>query len=190
MRKLSMREYVLLGVLLAAAVWVLFFRGEGRLFGGAGESQDRAAPLGDASLYAVNIDRLLSQGESYDPGGRNLFQYYVPPPPKRAQPVRTQPVRKPVQRAPQPVQHTPRPNAQPAAPTPPRVTFKYLGFLGPKDDRIAVFEKSQGEELELARVGDVVQGGFRLLGFGYESVKIGYVDERFSDQTTELNMSR
>jgi len=51
-----------------------------------------------------------------------------------------------------------------------------------------VFE--QGQELQLARVGEIVQKDFRLVDFKYEGVVIGYVDERFRDQTTELRMSR
>jgi hypothetical protein len=185
-----MREFVLLAVLLGAAVWVIFFRGEGRLFGGGRETDGEAAPLGDATLYAVNVDRLLSQGGIYDPDGRNLFQYYVPPRPKPKTQVRPQQTRQPVKRNPTPARKAPPPTPQTFAAKPPRVNFKYLGFLGPKNDRIAVFEKGQGDELELARIGEVIQGSFRLVGFGYESVELGYTDKRFSDQTTELDMSR
>jgi hypothetical protein len=185
-----MRELVLLVVLLTAAVWVIFFRGEGRLFGGGGGAEREAAPLGDAALYAVHVDRLLGEGDGYDPGGRNLFQYYVPPrkPPKTQ--VRPQQTRQPVKRNPTPAKKTTPVAPRASAPKPPRVTFKYLGFLGPKEDKIAVFEKGHGDELELARIGDVIQGAFTLVGFGYESVELGYTDERFSDQTTELSMSR
>jgi hypothetical protein len=185
-----MREFVLLVVLLAAAVWVIFFRGEGRLFGGGGGGEREAAPLGDAALFAVHLDRLLGEGDGYDPGGRNLFQYYVPPRPKPKPQVRTQQPRKPVNRTPTTTRTASPPKPRNTAPKPPRVTFKYLGFLGPKEDKIAVFEKGQGDELELARIGEVIQGAFKLVGFGYESVELGYTDERFSDQTTELSMSR
>jgi hypothetical protein len=185
-----MRELVLLVVLLSAAVWVIFFRGEGRLFGGGGGAEREASPLGDAALYAVHVDRLLGEGDGYDPGGRNLFQYYVPPRPKPKTQVRPPQPRPQTKRNPTPVKKTAPAEPRTSAPKPPRVTFKYLGFLGPKEDKIAVFEKGQGEDLELARIGDVIQGAFKLVGFGYESVELGYTDERFSDQTTELSMRR
>jgi hypothetical protein len=185
-----MRELVLLVVLLSAAVWVIFFRGEGRLFGGGGGAEREAAPLGDAALYAVHVDRLLGEGDGYDPGGRNLFQYYVPPRPKPKTQVRPPQPRPQTKRNPTPARKAPPSAPKTVAAKPPRVTFKYLGFLGPKEDKIAVFEKGQGDELELARVGDVIQGAFKLVDFGYESVELGYTDERFSDQTTELSMSR
>jgi hypothetical protein len=135
------------------------------------------------------MDKLMAQGETFDPKGRNLFQYYVPPRPARKAPPPQPAVRKPVTTA-----SKPRPTRRVAEEEqrnrnrPPAISFKYLGFLGPKDARIGVFEKN--EELELVRVGEVLQKDFRLVGFGYESVMIGYVDDRFKDQTTELKMSR
>ena len=80
---------------------------------------------------------------------------------------------------------------KPRAPTPPKITFKYLGLLGPKNDKIAVFETgSEEEDPVLIRVGEVIEKKFRLLGFQYEAVLIGYVDERFKDQNTELEMEK
>ena len=40
--------------------------------------------------------------------------------------------------------------------------------------------------MTLARAGDIVEKQFRLVEFKYESVIMGYVDERFKDKTTEL----
>ena len=184
--KLSGREYFLLGVLFVAAAFVLFWRDGGPLFERDAEGAARTAALGDAPH--VNWDRLTAESEAYDPGGRNLFQYYTPPPPRVAREARPEPVRKPP-----PVRAKAVPRVTEQKPTrpvrrPPSVSFKYLGFLGPKDDKIAVFEK--GQDLELVRLGEIVQEEFRLVDFKYEGVVIGYVDERFADQTTELRMSR
>lgn len=185
-RKLSGREIFLVGVLVVAAGAVLFWRDDGPLSGRAADEQGAAAKLGDAPH--VNWDRLTAEAEGYDPGGRNLFQFYTPPPPRAKAP----PVRAPVRtKAPPRAKAPTRVAGQQPERTvlrPPTVSFKYLGFLGPKDDKIAVFER--GQELELARVGEIVQKDFRLVDFKYEGVVIGYVDERFKDQTTELRMSR
>lgn len=184
--KLSGREYFLLGVLIVAAAFVLFWRDGGPLSSRREEGRARTAQLGDAPL--VHWARLVAEPEAYDAGGRNLFQYHTPKPVRPA----PQPVQRPVARKAPP----PRPTQQRVVtPTttrrtarPPTVSFKYLGFLGPKDDKIAVFEK--GQDLELVRLGEIVQEEFRLVDFKYEGVVIGYVDERFADQTTELRMSR
>ena len=186
-RKLSGREFVLLGVLVAAASIVIFWGDRGPLFERSEQAAAKAAKLGDAPQ--VHWDRLVADPEGYDPGGRNLFQYYTPPPKPRAAPQRIdRPVARkaPVQRKAPPPRVAQQPTRNVARP--PTVAFKYLGFLGPKDDKIAVFEN--GQELQLARVGEIVQEEFRLVGFKYEGVVIGYVDERFADQKTELRMSR
>jgi hypothetical protein len=69
-------------------------------------------------------------------------------------------------------------------PKPPAINFTYLGYLGPKNGKIAVFE--DGNQVMLARAGDVVKDQFRVVEFGFEAVVMGYVDERFKDQTSEL----
>jgi hypothetical protein len=90
---------------------------------------------------------------------------YVPPPPV--------------------VDRTPR---GPVKPQPPPVGFTLLGVLGPKERRIAIFEVASN--MVLATQGEVVQHQFRVEGFGYESVVLGYTDERFRGQTTELKLTQ
>lgn len=186
MPKLSKREYVLLAVLAVAVILVLWFNRDSGLFGGAEATADDEPLPGDAPV--VEMARLVGEPESYDARGRNLFQYYVPPPPKRParQPVKP-PERKKVTPPPQRPTTT-REARKPPAARPPAPSFKYLGFLGPKDAKLAVFEES--EELELVAVGDVVKKQFRLIEFKYEGVLLGYTDRRFTGQTTELKQSR
>ena len=47
-----------------------------------------------------------------------------------------------------------------------------------------------GENMVLARSGEVVQEKFRVLEFRYETIVMGYTDERFRDKTTELSVKR
>lgn len=184
-RKLSGRELFLVGVLVVAAGAVLFWRDDGPLSGRTADQPDAVAKLGDAPQ--VHWDRLFAEAEGYDPGGRNLFQFYTPPPPAPVRQAPPKPIVRPATPAQAPSQIVKAP-PKPTLQRPPTISFKYLGYLGPKDDKIAVFE--QGQELQLARVGEIVQKDFRLVDFKYEGVVIGYVDERFRDQTTELRMSR
>lgn len=186
-RRPTSREYFLIGVLVVAgivAVWV--GRGGGFNLGGDGGSKDEAPEIGEAPQ--ILMARLSRPAEDYDPRGRNLFDYWTPPPP---QPPRIVPRKPP----PRPMATTPPKAAPPPKPRPPRsrgpkppgIAFTYLGFLGPKDDKIAVFEHGEGE-MTLARVGEIVQRQFRVVDFGYETVVMGYTDERFKDRTTELAM--
>jgi hypothetical protein len=80
--------------------------------------------------------------------------------------------------------------AQPAAPEPPKIKFEFIGVLGPKDAKIAVFEQPGEQQILLARMGEVVEKKFRLLAFKYEAVVMGYTDKRFKDKTTELSQRR
>ena len=66
--------------------------------------------------------------------------------------------------------------------------LRYLGYLGPKDDRIAVFE--DGTELLVARRGEIVKQQFRVLEVKWETVVMGYVKPEFKGQTREIAMLR
>jgi hypothetical protein len=184
-RKLSSREYVMIGGLAIVAIAVYVLRGGGGFgFGGAKKESPAGPELGEAPV--VMMADLAPDSEGYDPDARNLFDYYTPPPPKRVHqpPPKREPTKPRVLPPKQPPK--PPPPRGPSGPTPPPITFKFIGILGPAAAKIAVFEGDDEEEMLLARAGDVVQKEFRLIEFGYESVVMGYVDERFKDKTTEL----
>ncbi len=99
--------------------------------------------------------------------GRNPWAFYVPPPPPP--PVRQQPVYV----APPP----PPPDLEgqrPPEPQPPKIPYTYLGSLGSKTRRIAVF--SDGQDIVNVLTGDVLEGEFRVAEIGYESVTIEFVN--------------
>jgi len=186
-RKLSSREYVMIGGLAVVAIAVYVLRGGGGFgFGGGSKTGPPEGPaLGEAPV--VLMADLEPDPEGYDPDARNLFNYYTPPPPKRAAPPppkRERPKPKPL--PPKPRNTSPPKPRGPSGPTPPPITFRFIGILGPATAKIAVFEGDEEEEMLLARSGEVVQKEFRLIEFKYESVIMGYVDERFKDKTTEL----
>jgi hypothetical protein len=187
MRKPTGREYFFIIVLAIMGLAYLAYRDEGFL--GSRQDEDKKnRALGIAPI--VDMAALAARTENYDPKGRNLFEYYTPPPPKRKVPP-PRPVVKPppTSRKPPPtVQRAGNRNPVNAGITPPKINFKYIGFLGPKDAKIAVFEDSEG--MLLARAGEIVEKDFTVVEFKYESVVMGYVDTRFRDMTTELNMRR
>ena len=181
MRKLNPREYTLVILLGVVAIFLFYYNRDARLGGGpSGSLAGEDLKFGNAPW--VRLDLLAGQLEGYDADGRDLFKYYTPPPPKPKPVVRAPP--KPVERPPQPrVKREPPPRVD-TGPKPPAINFVYLGYLGPKNGKIAVFE--DGQDVVLARAGEVVKDQFRVVEFGFEAVVMGYVDERFKDQTSEL----
>jgi len=85
MRKPTGREYFFIVVLVAFAIGYLAYRDDGRLFGGGRDEQKKGSAFGIAPI--IRIADLAAHTDDYDPKGRNLFEYYTPPPPKRAKPA-------------------------------------------------------------------------------------------------------
>lgn len=121
----------------------------------------------------------LEAGTSGFRTSRNPFDYVKPPPPppppapKGPTPAELAAQRAAAEAARQAALLAAQ-NAEPPAPKPPAITFRYLGSFGPPKRRIAVL--SDGEATYNAMVGDVIEGKFRLVAIGYESVDIGFVD--------------
>jgi hypothetical protein len=187
-RKLTAREKLLLGVLAIGGGLSLFaLRGDRLGLGGPTDGGPFATgPAGEPPV--VRMDLLAREAAEFADGGRNLFDYYTPPPPPPPPYVPPPPAPPPPPRVIKPPP-PPRDPGPPPPPKPPLPDFKYLGYLGPKDARLAVFEVDEETEAPLlARVGDVVREDFRLIEFRYESVIFGYTDERFAGRTAELAM--
>ncbi len=200
-RKLSRREIGLIAALVLAAV--LYLR-----YGGLGSSPGpSSAPPVDAKQAAAMADppvvhmNLLAAAEvPYDVDGRDLFKYSKRPPTAEELAAERERLRRLAeqekaanaarqkameQRA---AQQAAAPPPRPVEPQPPRVPFKYLGYFGPKDDKIAVFEDNK--EIVLARAGDVLRDQFKLVEIEYESAVIGYTKPEFANKTQKLTMSR
>ncbi len=47
-----------------------------------------------------------------------------------------------------------------------------------------------GDEVLLAAVGEPILDMYKVVEFRYEMLVVGYTEERFADQTTELPMKR
>ncbi len=189
MRKLSPREMLLLVVVAGLAILGWVYSGGGGLGGGGGGSQELTGlDYGDPPV--VELARLDLEPVSYNAKARNLFAYYVPPPPPRqAPPPRVQtppPPRQPP--PPRVVQQRPPTPQQPVQPKAPRPNFRYIGHLGPKDNKIAVLE--HGDDVLLASIGEPILNMYKVVEFRYETLVIGYTEERFADQTTELPLKR
>lgn len=184
MRQLNTREKAMLGLLAVAGIAGWFgYRDSGVGFGGAGAGAEALPPI-NGEPPVVRVDLLAQDPVAFDPSGRNLFAYYTPPAPKKQRP-------KPKAPPPPPPAPPKKKKATPKRevikePQPPTPEFSYVGYLGPKDDRIAVF--TAGEEMLVARVGEVVEELFELREFRYETVIFGFTDPQFQGKTTELKL--
>jgi hypothetical protein len=199
-RKLSRRE-ASLGVILTIVVlgW-LWFRSDDPFQGGAAAGElTEIAQLGAAPV--VRMDLLAARDVKFDQAGRDLFKYGKKPlsaedlaaleAQRRAREEAERRAREEAERrrkeaeARAQQQQTQTVN-QTSRPTVPRINLKYLGYLGPKDDRIAVFE--DGDDVVLGRVGEVVKDDYRIVEIQYGSVVMGFTRPDLENKTQTLNM--
>ena len=207
------RKELLLGLLLVATAVVVWRNlGEEPATAPAGSRGGRPATRVDLNLvrvFPVMWAALSTPRPSYDPSGRNVFQYGaipVPTPPpltpeeqaavraaqERAELERLRAEQEAQQRAAeeavrfaaQQAAATPPP---PPRPQPPPVNLKFIGYLGPPEAKIAVLH--DGADFIFARPGDEVAKGVTILEIGYESIKFGYVDPKFKGESLTLPMS-
>ncbi|HZM71093.1 MAG TPA: hypothetical protein VFB95_12110, partial [Candidatus Cryosericum sp.] len=158
---------------------------------------------------------LEQQRPSYDPNGRNIFQFgVIPPPPppvltaaekeaiRKAQELaakerekqealiaqqQEEARRKAEEEAERIKNMPPPPPPPPPKPQPPPVNFKFIGYIGPANSKIAVLH--DGTDLVFVKKGDVLPKGIRVLEIGYESIKFGFSDPQFKDESRTLPMS-
>ena len=186
MRKLTSREKFLLVVVVGLSVLGWMYGRDGGL-AGVGVKAKELAELKYGAPPVVQLARLERTAVAYDSKARNLFSSFTPPRPVRLVPLVVAP--KPASRRPLPTT-VPKPTVTlPApAPRPPHPSFRYIGFLGPKDNKIAVLER--GDEVLLAGIGEVIEEQYKVVDFKYEMLIIGYTAEKWADKTTELPMKR
>ena len=114
----------------------------------------------------------LKQSRPGDVGGqRNPFRFYVPPPPPPPPPP------KPVATFTPPVQPQ-VPVGPPPETGPPPITLKFIGFLDdvPGLGKVAAF--SDCRSTMRGREGEIIDGRYRLVRIGIESVVMEYPDGR------------
>jgi hypothetical protein len=157
-------------VLLVVAAFLLI-----RAFSGGGDSSTPAQPVATPgaapvkakdrkparTLMAHSLDPTLrldmlksSEDVTYKGNGRNIFTSQAPPPP---------------QEIPKVVQS---PDLQAAAPPlPPPSGLKFYGYAGPKNGGKKIF-LLKGEDIFLAKEGDVVDRRYKIVRVGTTSVEV------------------
>ncbi len=135
--------------------------------GGATAARQQQAPAVPAAPD-VHLDVL--NGERPRPAARERdvfrFKSKPPPPPPPAPPI-TQPS--------MPVNPAPSGLPQPAQVPP--ITLKFVGTFGPPAQKIAVLSDGRNPPF-YGKEGDIIEGRYRILRIGVESVEIAYTDGR------------
>lgn len=172
---LPRRQVILLAALLGVFAVVLAYQfrgrpGRGVTTPGAPQKAGAGQASGDASLATVPDVKLAElKGARPEPVGtrRNLFreQAKAPAEPPRAAGGFT--VGRP--------NATPRP--PPGPPPPPPITLKFIGVVHVSGQAVAVF-RSEGGDVLYGREGELLEGQYRVIRIGVESVDVSYADGR------------
>jgi hypothetical protein len=163
------RKTILAGVLVVLAIGALIYQ-----FSGGSSETPQTAALPPSStgvknahkphtLMAHSLDPTLrfdllksSEDVTYKGNGRNIFSSAAPPPPQ--------------QKIPEAVQQA-LIQQQQAPPPPPPSGLKFYGFAGPKNGAKKIF-LLKGEDIFLAKEGDVVDRRYKIVHVGASSVDV------------------
>jgi len=157
----------ILAVVLAVIAIILVVRA----FSGGGESSapPQAAQHGAShparkpahTLLAQSLDPSLrfdllkvTEDVTYKGSGRNIFTDSAPPPP-----------------IPTPLPPDPTPNPAPVVQQAPPIDLKFYGYAGPKGGNRQIF-LLRGEDIFLAREGQIIDRRYKIMHIGPNSVEI------------------
>ena len=211
------RKELILGMLLVAtavALWQNLGGGGGAAGPGGpgGPGPVARVKLEDIRLPGVNWAALSAPRPAYDPSGRNIFTWGaipVPTPPpltpeelkalekarleaeaarKAAEEAAAKAAKEAADKAAEEqVTIASLPPPPPPKPVPPVITYKFIGYVGPSENKIAILY--DGTDTIFVRQGEKLAGQFKIMEIGYESIKFGYTDPKFKGETTTLPMS-
>ncbi|HEV8702607.1 MAG TPA: hypothetical protein VGV60_15140 [Candidatus Polarisedimenticolia bacterium] len=211
------QKEIILGAILVAIAFVLWQNlggGSGTAGGAAPAGAGPRVDLPGIQKMMPKVDwaALSAPRPAYDPSGRNIFQFgAIPPPPPpvltaqekaaiaaaqaaaEAERKRQEELMRQQQEAAAAAAQAEQtrianlPPPPPPKPQPPAINYKFIGYVGPSESKIAVLH--DGTDLIFVRQGEKIGGQFKILEIGYESIKFGYTDPRFKGETTTLPMS-
>lgn len=121
----------------------------------------KPAEAPDVHLNALEIERPRP-----GPSERNLFRFErkaLPPPPS------------------EPRTSGPPPAAMPTGPPPPPlppIVFKFIGIVDGPDQAAKIAVLSDGRNVFHGREGDIIEGRYRIVHIGAESIEMAYLDGR------------
>lgn len=178
-------RHVLLGVLIVIAVALVGYQAwprtstvpAGSTEGGTMGARTERAATPAATAPAVHLHALEAGRPKPLSLDRNLFRFRpkpAPPPPPAVRPVVA----------------TPAPSA-PAEPPPPRlppITYRFIGIVEAPDQAQRIAVLSDGQRVLRGREGDLIEGRYRILRIGADTIEMAYADGR-GRQTIRLTGS-
>ena len=179
------RRQILLGgllLILAIVVYRSWFATSTSLPAASNRAASRSAdtrrsPAGVVEAPDVHLEALGAERPKPADAARNLFRF-------KPKPIPAPPVPAPVE----------RPAAVPAAPPlpsgpapPPPITLKFIGIVEVpgKSARFAILSDGRGLPMQ-GKEGDIIEGRYRILKIGAESIEMAYLDGR-GRQTIRLS---
>jgi hypothetical protein len=141
---------------------------------GPGRSTSAANPL-DTTDSTVIYSELQQNRVEFPGEKRNIFSFYVPPPPPQTL-VKVQAPPPPVCgdhacQAGESYQSCP---SDCPPPPPPPISLKYIGYLKEKDGAVAFL--TDGKEVYMGRVNDIIANKYKVLKITDEGIELGYVN--------------
>jgi hypothetical protein len=130
------------------------------------QQEGRLLPAPDVKLSALESPR----AEPAD-ATRNPFRFERPAAPQSARPTDSA--------APEPVFKPAEPAAPAGPPPPPPIPLKFIGMVEKADGvTVAVLSPGEGRSPMHGKEGDIIDGRYRILKIGVESIEMAYLDGR------------
>lgn len=130
---------------------------------GAGRASGGQVPVAAPDVHLESLDQERPKPGEVD---RNLFRFKPKPPPAPAAPA--------VPRAEGP----PPPSGPPPPPPLPPIAMKFIGVVEANDPRQKIAVLSDPRGVYHGREGDIIEGRYRILKIGTESIDMTYLDGR------------
>jgi hypothetical protein len=176
MKAISRRQIALLVIVAAVAVTALTLGLDGdnpaetgaRPSNRAGQRGAQAQP--DVPVVDLRLERLHDAREDLPEPNRDPFRFRPkapPPPPPRSASASA---------ATRPPEFTPPP-VPAGPPPPPPIAIKFFGLAVISGQRVAMFRDERGNIFN-GKEGDIIEGRYRLLRIGADSVEVAYLDGR------------
>jgi len=204
MRKLNQREITLVAAaaLIGLVAVIYFFRGEGGIGFTGPESrftpeEARADVVSQLLVPPIDLAQLDEPTDDFV-NDRNLFEYGRAKRPPRGEGGRTPGLPGNTGRTPglpgaggaaeesKVVEEKEPETEKVELPDPPEMNLKFVGFIGPLENKTVFLTDEEAEESYIGGVGEPIAGQFRILEIGYEYVEIGYTDPIFEGQSERV----
>ncbi|MCI0416867.1 hypothetical protein L0222_29205 [bacterium] len=179
--------YILVG--LVFALIVVNFRQWNSSSGVSARSreQNRVRSHGVSEDPLLISDKLKEEREPFDDVKRNIFSFFNPgpPPPTPEQIAAAQEAARPPDpvcgnggcEAGEDITNCPQ-DCTPPPPPVPQITLRYIGYLS--EPKGPVVFLTDGKEVYMGRVNDVIANQYRVLKISEDSVELGFLDNNQS----------